>query len=269
MDSYIHIVFGDSARGVLRYFFKSNDSEYIGEVIGIQNDFSLGPIFEINSETGMKNRFEWLKNIYADVEGGEYLSHLEKTFFKELSSINSIIKNSKVILWHGENACDQAGIRYLTYLLRDKELFEVNVSVLSLCTADGINYQARSLGECSPDRICGLLSEIKIMNLERVQQLCEDFENLRASKANLRIFKDHKIIDVDESYYDDALLYNCSFAFQKTARVIGAAMGSVDQIISDTYLEYRVKKLIENGKLDYRGELLSMRDYEIKLQESI
>lgn len=70
---------------------------------------------------------------------------------------------------------------------------------------------------------------------------------------------------VDESYYDNEILENCTFNFKMAARVIGATMGKSAQVVGDTYIDHRVRKLIENGRIEYRGRLKTMRDFEIRV----
>nr|WP_276575915.1 DUF3658 domain-containing protein [Oceanirhabdus seepicola] len=106
---------------------------------------------------------------------------------------------------------------------------------------------------------------MKKLEKEKCNRLINDWEVLRISKENLRILKENKIIGVDESYYDYDILSNCTFNFKKAARVIGMTMGKSHQLVGDTYIDYRVRKLIESGKVEYRGRLETMRDFEIRV----
>ena len=53
--------------------------------------------------------------------------------------------------------------------------------------------------------------------------------------------------------------------FMKSARVIGEVLGHLDQYVGDSFLEYRLKKLIEKGIFESEGSLEAMRFYSVRL----
>lgn len=265
MSEYVHVVFGDSARGSLRYFFKSNESEYKGEVIGLREDYSIGPICKIDTEEGMKKRIEYFKHAFETISEDEYLQDIDKDFIEMYKKIKNTDKEAKIIIWYGENANDQVGLRYLVSLLKDRELYEVNISDLSIYVSDDIKYTPRVLGECDSEEIQNLIPKIKKIDKEVHNNFIDEWKVLSNSKENLRVFKENKIVCVDETYYDNDILSNCTLNFRKATRAIGATMGKSGQLVSDLYIDYRVRKLIESGKLEYRGKLATMREFDIKV----
>jgi len=265
LDKFVHIVFGDSAAGNLKYFFNTNENQLKGEIINFREEHSIGPIYEIESEVGLKKRIKWFEKIYKEIFEDDYIKYIEKEFIDTYESIKNIYSDSKIVIWYGENTGDQVGLRYLNALLRNKELYEVNVSESYIGDYNGNRYKPRALGECSPEEINHIISSMKKLEKEKCNRLINDWEVLRISKENLRILKENKIIGVDESYYDYDILSNCTFNFKKAARVIGMTMGKSHQLVGDTYIDYRVRKLIESGKVEYRGRLETMRDFEIRV----
>nr|WP_261378379.1 DUF3658 domain-containing protein [Paenibacillus agilis] len=75
-----------------------------------------------------------------------------------------------------------------------------------------------------------------------------------------------KLTAVLVDYYDVFLLEHVTDDYQLAARVVGAVMGDSNLVVGDMYLAFGVRQLIDEGKLDYRGELGSLRDYEIRLK---
>ncbi|CEG27120.1 DUF3658 domain-containing protein [Bacillus sp. B-jedd] len=51
-----------------------------------------------------------------------------------------------------------------------------------------------------------------------------------------------------------------------SARLVGEVYGHIFQYIGDSFIEYRVRKLIEAGIFEYKGSLEAMRCYSIKLK---
>lgn len=52
--------------------------------------------------------------------------------------------------------------------------------------------------------------------------------------------------------------------FINATRVIGEVIGESEQVVSDAWIEYRVRSLIHSGQLAYEGNLQTMLMYKIK-----
>lgn len=269
MSKFVHIVFGDSAAGTLKYYFGNNENEFKGEIINFREDHSIGPIYEIDTEIGLRKRIEWFEKMLKEVSAYDYFENIDKEFIETYKNIKNIEPDSKIIIWYGENTADQVGLRYLSALLIDRELYEVNISQSYVGDYNGNRYRPRAFGECSPEEIDDLILTMKKIHQEKCNCLMNNWEALRASKDNLRILNDDEIIGVDEGYYDLDILSNCTFNFKKAARVIGMTMGKSQQLVGDTYIDYRVRKLIASGKIEYRGKLETMRDFEVRVFGSL
>jgi hypothetical protein len=267
MSKFVHIAYGDSAAGTLKYYFSYNKNKYKGEVINFREDHSIGPLYEIDTVKGLQKRIKWFEKILGEVFIDDYFEDLQKEFMDTYEMVKNIGQDKTIVIWHGENTATQIGIRYLSAVLRNRELFEVNVSESYICDLNSNRYKPRSLAECAPEEIDHLILTMKKLEKERCNRLMNDWEIFRTSKENLRILKDNKIIGVDESYYDHHIISNCTFNFKKAARVIGKTLGEADQLVGDAYIDYRIRKLIESGKIEYRGKLETMRDFEIRVSD--
>lgn len=261
----MHIVFGDSATGALKYYFGNNENEFKGKIINFREDHSIGPIYKIDTEVGLRKRIEWFEKMLKEVLAYDYFENIDKEFIETYENIKNIEQDSKIIIWYGENTADQVGLRYLIALLIDRELYEVNISQSYVGDYNGNGYKPRAFGECSPEEIDNLILTMKKIDKEKCNCLMKDWQVLRVSKDNLRILNNHEIIGVEESYYDNDILSNCTFNYKKAARVIGMTMGKSQQLVGDTYIDYRIRKLIESGEIEYRGKLETMRDFEVRV----
>ncbi|MBF8983849.1 DUF1835 domain-containing protein [Lutibacter sp. B2] len=265
MGKFVHIVFGDSAAGTLKYFFENNQHECKGKIINFREDHATGPLYEIDTKKGFQKRIKWFEQMFKEVFIDDYFENIEKEFMYTYEMIKNMGQDLKIVIWYGENTADQVGLRYLSGLLRNRELYEVNVSDSYVASYNGNRYKPRAFGECAPEEIDHLILKMKKIEKEKYNHLINDWEVLRTSKENLRILKNNEIIGVDESYYDHDIVSNCTFNFTKVARIIGKTMGKSNQLVGDTYIDYRVRKLIESGKVEYQGKLETMRDFEIRV----
>ncbi|PET37472.1 hypothetical protein CN514_24355 [Bacillus sp. AFS001701] len=58
----IHILFGDSAAGSLKNILRKMELHDEEKVISFSDLFSIGPIWQLHDLSGLKNRYQWLRN---------------------------------------------------------------------------------------------------------------------------------------------------------------------------------------------------------------
>ncbi|NQX71338.1 DUF1835 domain-containing protein [Paenibacillus alba] len=274
----IHISFGDSAHGNLKNVFQKSNKHQNEQIICINEDFSIGPIYKLESNEGMQKRKQWLKELFiktGPASDPDYLDWIE-TILKSNSQVAlEIPSNSKVILWHGGNTSDEIGLRFVAFLLQNKNIqFEevdvteysqnIEYKVRDLQNKE-IPYVIRNLGAMPPELILDALQMKKSMSHTKIEGLINDWKKWSQTKDLLRILLDGRVLAVSEDYYDESILENTSNEYQKPSRVVGEVMGKSDQCIGDMYLVFRVYQMIEQGKLSYQGNLESSREFEIRL----
>lgn len=77
---------------------------------------------------------------------------------------------------------------------------------------------------------------------------------------------------VQEDYFDQFIIecakrVSADKGFIKAPIVIGEALGLVEQLVGDTFLEYRLKQLIKKEVFEFVGSLEEMRFYSVKLRK--
>ncbi|MGG4453117.1 DUF1835 domain-containing protein [Brevibacillus porteri] len=273
-----HICFGLSAYGTLRSVFRKQNLLQTESIICIEDDFSVGPLHQLETATGMNERIEWIHSFFERVEAisPEDLTTVKAYLLRNLSFPAQIPDGSHVILWHGQNASDSIGIRYVVSMLQDKSLsFEtIDITAFSVhcdykvrnIDDNEVSYVLKSAGALPPKLVMDAYQVKKNMPAPLVQSLILEWETWSQSDRTLRIYKQGEVLEVSEDYYDASILEHASKEFQKAARVIGTVMGESDQCIGDMYLTYRVHELIKQGLLQYQGELMPLRRLEIRLK---
>ncbi|NRR21182.1 DUF1835 domain-containing protein [Brevibacillus sp. MS2.2] len=277
MDKF-HICFGLSAYGTLRSVFRKQNLLQTESIICIEDDFSVGPLHQLETATGMNKRIEWIHSFFKRVEAisPEDLTTVKAYLLRNLSFPAQIPDGSNVILWHGQNASDSIGIHYIVSMLQDKSLsFEtIDITAFSvnydykLRNRDGneVSYVLKSVGALPPNFVMDAYQVKKNMPAPLVQSHIHEWEKWSQSDSTLRVYKQGEVLEVSEDFYDASILEYASKEFQKAARVIGTVMGESDQCIGDMYLTYRVHELIKQGLLQYQGELMPLRRLEIRLK---
>ncbi|HDR8530216.1 TPA: DUF3658 domain-containing protein, partial [Bacillus thuringiensis] len=110
------------------------------------------------------------------------------------------------------------------------------------------------------------LTEEKRMNFEH------EWDRLSKSIECLRVWEENEVHSVQEDYFDQFIIecaksVGANREFLKAPRVIGEALGLVEQLVGDTFLEYRLKQLIKQEVFEFEGSLDEMRFYSVKLRK--
>ncbi|QPA31145.1 DUF1835 domain-containing protein [Thermaerobacillus caldiproteolyticus] len=278
MDTYI--VFGDSAAGGLKVALR--DMGLDGEsVIHFSDIFSIGPVWQLHTEAGRKYRVDWLKHYLSqDPYDLFFEEEYESCFQRTLTCIDSIPEQATIMIWSGENAHEQTGLRYVLYLLREKanRIVVINSAQAhrEIFNTKEIQYHTWYTGEIGPEKLRVIIEQRKCYHFlppDERNRLVQEWESLANSDAVLRIWKNEKIESVQEDYYDKRIIKAAKKLhekfqendFIKAARLIGEVYGHLNQYVGDQYLEYRLRALIEQGVFKAEGSLEAMRYYSVKL----
>lgn len=274
-----HVVFGDSPTGSLKIALKKLGLDQQERIITFSDLFSIGPIWHLHNAQGINNRSEWLsKHINID---DEVLLNYEENFKRTLLEIEQIPSHHPIIIWAGENAHEQTGLRFVLYLLKEKTndiyIIHTNEAYKIHFERPAIDFTPRNMGELSSEQLKQIYENKKnnheLTKAERKafeqqwEQLCED-------KEVLRIWESNQILSVPETLYDDHIINTVKKLHQekkdtefiKSARIIGEVIGHLDQYVGDQFIEYRVRRLIVDGIFDMEGVPKAMRFYSVKIR---
>lgn len=271
MNSYVHIALGDSAAGCLKYCLKENkDNIYFGKVMKFTDNLSTGSIYKLDQN--IKQRALWMEELYEKTGiKEEYYIGTNENIHNEIKNIYidelEIPKNFKIVIWHGNNVMEQTSLRYIINRFKEYEFYEVDVSKYITHVYDNQEYKVRCVAECRPQELELVLEKISPIDDDKKSELISQWNNLQESKSTLRILQNGKIVSVGEDYYDNEILRFLSKEFKNAPRVIGNVLGTSHQIVSDTFIDYRLRNLIELDKVEYKGKLKTMRDFEVKIKD--
>lgn len=246
-------------------------------IIAYHDNFSIAPIYSLDTEKGQTDRFDWLKNNLSNEYEVEFY---QESLPKVISQVVSIPDDLPIYIWVSENANEQTALLFTLYLLREQKN---NISIIDTATL------YRKLFEKKAKKYVPFFSgEIILEELQTIykysqenKQILSDIErkhfekewlDLSNNPGTLRIWENGEIKVVPEDYYDDFIIEKAKKLIGKKkgfimcARLVGEVYGHILQFIGDSFLEYRVRKLIEKGIFEYEGSLEAMRYYGIKFK---
>ncbi|WP_162595855.1 DUF1835 domain-containing protein [Bacillus sp. CGMCC 1.16541] len=270
----VHIVFGDSPKGSLGIALDGKEP-----IISLPTILSVGPLFNLHNPSGIEVRFNWFDEHFVKEDQDEIVLFKE-SFKQSIKDIESIPENQSVMIWMGENAHEQIGLRLAVYLLKEKKhsIYTINTSLAyeTFAAKPDILYTVRHMGELPPEKLAQFYSTKQtaiLLSKEERQSLEQDWEQLAMTEHVLRIWQDRHIRSVDCHFYDNVLIGAAQSLhekrqntnFMKSARLIGEVIGHLEQYIGDEFLEYRLRMLIEKGVFEMKGSLKAMRYYDVRL----
>ncbi|KMP26998.1 hypothetical protein TU52_23850 [Bacillus cereus] len=272
-SSHVHITFDDSSAGSLKHML--GQEERLEEmVVAFSEFFSIGPINKLHMNEGQLARKKWLVNnltAYENYFEEEYLPR----FLKTIEELHTILIETPIIIWKADNAHEHVGLCFVMAQLKDKK----NIRVMNTSEASKEilkrEYAIRGTGELSPESLALIQKsflELTYLTEEDRMQLEHEWESLSKSTEFLRVWRDNEVRSVQEDYFDQFII-ECAKSigadreFLKAPRVIGEALGHVEQLVGDTFLEYRLKELIKQEVFEFEGSLDEMRFYSVKLRK--
>ncbi|CAM3989384.1 DUF1835 domain-containing protein [Bacillus paramycoides] len=272
-STHVHIAFDDSTAGCLKYML---DQEELHEesVVAFSEFFSIGPIHMLHKNKGQLARQQWLLNNLTDYDSYFEEEYLPR-FMETLEELQSIPNETPITIWKANNAHEHVGLCFVIAQLKDKK----NIRVINTSEANKNifiqEYDIRGTGELSPESLATFQKsfvELPYLTTENRIGLENEWNHLSNRTEFLRVWTDNEVHSVQEDHFDQFIIdcakrVGADKGFLKAPRVIGEALGLVEQLVGDTFLEYRLKELIKQGLFEFEGSLKEMRFYSVKLRK--
>lgn len=271
----IHIVFDHAFAGALRHAFRKEPLKSTEHILSLPGILSIGPMESLHTDEGIKNRFCWLQE------------HLRGDFPEQESEFRSAVQDIKriplhlpIMIWTGNNAAEQTGLRFATHLLsgRPNEISELNITkafeLLYKQTWQSEEIHILRSNELSPEQLLELYAHYEPWkwNPARRTAIEQEGKSLMYDESNLRTWQYDELWSSDEDRHDTFIM-DCARQLQSeypdeyynVLRLIGQVYGELEHYTGDAWIEYRIKELIRNGELASRGDIGDWRKYEVRV----
>jgi uncharacterized protein len=271
--SRVHIAFDDSTAGSLRRMLRSKPGEI---VVTLGDDLMVGPLpKDYDCSRWFSTRNEWFGERYSIGHAEDRKLTMLQAAFAWLTWPQQL-SEMPCLIWAGDSALEQLGLRRLLSLIPD-HLDVRLVNATSIHRQQNPNSWYRGTFEMASEKLQIVMdtSEEHVpLSPQDQAGYRADWQRLVSDDGFLRVLQGEELRTVPESYYDADILqaaYRLEARhgfFKKSARIIGEVIGMSDLTVSDSFIEYRVRHLIQEGALTYNGELTAMRNYSISLVDT-
>jgi hypothetical protein len=265
----IHIVFNEAEVQLIQNV-QELDESLAGEVIQIKDDFAVGPIQQIYEPEGYRARRDWWQEL---LELSPYKGQTE--IVDDKLTVHKLIRSMEenpeevIWIWMGQNQHDVCGYYWLIPQLKD---FQGRVMVLYLNNLPFINEKGQIfypswLHEIRPSEFLKAKKLARPVTLSEFEVDPDEWTRLMEENAIVRVLEGgKKILSRQADFYDAELLASVTGNWQKAARVLSSTLHRMKIKTGDVFLMWRMKQMIDEGKISLMGEFSSdWKSFDVKL----
>lgn len=268
----IHIVFESSNVQSLEKAFELDES-LKGNIVEIKDDFAVGPVIDIYDAYGYQQRRDWWKEVLEYSPYAEELNIVDdKLTVHQLLQTLDGIESEEVWIWMGQNAHDVCGYYWLMSQLKH---YQGKIQVLYLNNLPFINekgliFYPQHLFEIQPKEFLKAKKLARQITLSEFEVDPDEWKKICNENAIVRILEGgKKIVSKEERFYDKELLSVLTGEFQKLNKIVHQILSKIKIQTGDAFLVWRMRKLIEKGKLEMQGDWSKgWKEIEIKISSN-
>lgn len=256
----VHISYGDSAKSCILEAIELHN--LVGsKVIVSRDDFTQGPLTGCGPEDDFSSRISYWSIVDREISFGIDVA----TFYKESIELFDDLDNTEVLVWQGDSAHDILATAWLMYYLQHRNIEWYIIDLGSISPENENNgLPAVNLAMFSPEQVIGLYKYKQVLPSESIQIYIQLWKSMVAQNGAYRIKKGDELISVSEDYHDAFILGHMSTEMEQASKTIGKIMEGSNHSLSDTTIEWRIRKLIELGLVQYEGDLKLMSEYKVR-----
>ena len=274
----VHIVFGESSVATLSDAFDL-DEQLKGDMIYFEDDLSVGPLFILDTKDGQAARKQWwlqLSGIQVPVAAETTETpappvpeeeYVDQEKFRQLKARLKAEPELQVWIWAGQNARDVSGYYWLVSQLYDfsGRIHIIYLNNLPFLNDKGSVFYPTHLHQILPKEFLKARKLARPISLAEFELDGDEWSRLMNENAGVRLLEGGKKLRGEPAvFYDKDLVQAATAEFQKANKVVGLVTGKLKYPVMDLFLGWRLKELIKQGKLESRGELKTIRDFEVK-----
>lgn len=266
----IHIVFQEADIEALQKSFELDESLQ-GKVVQIKDDFAVGPLQD-NTEEGIEGRKQWWREVLV---GGDYEGLVDNGTIDDKKTVSALIeeleKDTKEFawIWAAQNKHDVSGYYWLISQLRDYQgrVFVLYLNNLPFINEKGNIFYPVNLFDIPPKEFLKARKLARLITPGEFETDTDEWKRICRENRGVRLLEGgKKLVQYDHDFYDEELLKTVDTDWIRVSKLIHGYYTKAKHTTGDAYLLWRLKQLIEAGKLDAQGDIKKMKDFEVRLK---
>ncbi|WP_128104036.1 DUF1835 domain-containing protein [Paenibacillus sp. DCT19] len=279
----IHIAFGDSPLGSIKVAMGNVPGRTERRFFTMNDYYAIGPLGDLTNKVNVQRRHLWLFERFHMSEHGRYAAQGLDELLHINQVVSSIEEETRITIWYANNGHERTGLLYTMHLLRDRKgpiyLIETRDLYPKLFNTPEVQYEVCGTGEIHSENLLKMWHHCEhdeALSSEERRLMEQEWLHLSAQPGHLRLMQDGYIQSVSEDAIDEFIMQKVREVastrqpgeFIKSSRIVGEVLGHLEQAVGDTFIEYRIRQLILQGRLDMEGMPHAMRFYSVRLASS-
>ncbi|MGE7823845.1 DUF1835 domain-containing protein [Paenibacillus sp. NPDC093718] len=264
LQTHVHIVISLSEAGSLKVALSQLGKREESRVVAFNDWFSVGPITELSTKEGQLRRRMWLMEHDRDSYYSDSINK-EHQIERMIDTLKNIPENKKVVIWCGDNAHDQTGLRFAMYLLRERKSPVHMVNVTQILTDMGQGNAPISQALFERDKYIDIVrnyGEGIPLNSDLRKRYASEWMELARQDDVLRLWEEGKVMGCQEDKLDEVIVKSVMELLDKHHPDVLVNVGEVvtklleisQQRISYSFIMYRIWCLVSDDVLTFKGQ---------------
>lgn len=232
----LHLALEGAASGTVRALTADVGSE---SVLPLGDYLSIGPLQDQDSPKGREDRLFWMRGLMQKILSSDPVEDLAPRIGLPVL-VREAAPHGPIVIWAGPNADEQLMLRCICSRWTDANLWLADVSVVG----------ERAVGACDIDQLSQAREHAFRLPKEDFERLSLEWSALCKTKELLRIYEAGQVISCPEDFFDQRLLAASDSQFVSAARLVGEVMAQSPYQVCDTWLEFRLRVLINQGRVE-------------------
>jgi len=251
-EQRLHIVLGDSAAGTLKEACRTLGLP--GRVHSIADELSHGPLHD-----GQARAVYFQTQIYG--HGADF--RIPDDAFEDWTALARFVRDHEfgaITIWHSFAISDTIFLRMACARLRGFD-----------CRLDSVNTSEGSwhgVGTSNAKQLAAHYRQRVALSSDDRIGLADAFDEIVGRNDLLRVYNGEDIVSASSGYFDAYVLSFATRDWQPAVRIIGNCLGRREDnrmMIGDAFFEWRLRTLMQAGRLEAQGDLSYMRGYQVRL----
>ncbi|MEO6683561.1 MAG: DUF1835 domain-containing protein [Ginsengibacter sp.] len=265
----MHIVFQPEDVKILSKSFELDES-LKKEIIEIKDDYSVGPLGDIYSEEGRAERKDWWRKVLSN---GSLKDADETGIPDDEKAVETIINHLNgdeahhVWIWVAANKRDVCGYYWLMTQLDDfvGKVYVLHLNNLPFINDKGSIFYPENLHEILPKEFLKAKKLAREITTSEFELDPDEWAKICQSEKEIRLLDGAKKLSLHSiTYYDKYLMEFITGNWQKATRVIHAFSNKSKYVAGDSFMLWRLRRLIENDEIEAQGVTQNLKDLEVK-----
>lgn len=259
-----HIVF-ESRGAELLSAAMDIDESLDGETVIIRDDYAVGPLEDLFSESGQDARSHWWKQIQSPA--GNTASTEMTEVFSDAESVQKMLHRMReeefdeIWIWIAPNAKDVSGYYWLIAQLKEfaGRIYILSLNNLPFISEKGTVFYPVSLEEIPAREFVKAKKLLRPITTAEFETDPDEWLRLASDHCNLRLLEGgKKIISKEDDSFDKILIGYLQPVFQKITRTLQQFHLKSSIRLNEAFLLWRLKQLVVSNIAEQQGDTVRL-----------